>query len=179
MSPSLFEGNVELSVAYNQCTNSFGPHWTRLSLQNLFSCVGFYISFERNTNLTPGQPPKSHYPEHPTPESKKSKPNHKASIIPPANYGPIKGAQAAGLQSGTGNKETLTELGLVPQSVLLIKFTGAGDEDLNSSGYPAPLKEELREKKVPLPPPQVKESGNGESTAAPKTEVKTEKKIPK
>jgi len=57
------------------------------------------------------------------------KPNlNRTTIIPPANYGPIRGSLTAGLQSGTGGKESLNELGLVPQSVLLVIWE---DEAMN------------------------------------------------
>lgn len=39
-----------------------------------------------------------------------------------ANYGLVKGSAAPGLTGGTGGKETLNEIGLVPQSVLLIRW---------------------------------------------------------
>jgi tether containing UBX domain for GLUT4 len=94
---------------------------------------------------------------------------------------------------GKGGKESLNDLGLVPQSVLMVKWD---DESMNGmstqnryrmelmvvTGYPAPLLDELMEKVVPLPAPEVKEgevakqpaaggSGSGGSTG--------EKKIPK
>ncbi|ORX38616.1 hypothetical protein BD324DRAFT_369724 [Kockovaella imperatae] len=125
------------------------------------------------------QPPRFHYPEHPIP-AKKENP-HKAHIIAPASYGNIKGGPTQGLQGGTGGKESLSHLGLVPQSVLLIKWT---EDKMNASGYKAPLRSDLLEKIVPLPPAQPKEemstkpspasasaTGAGNSTG--------EKKIPK
>ena len=67
----------------------------------------------------------------PVPASTGKKSNlQKTSIIPPANYGAVRGSVAPGLQGGTGGKETLSELGLVPQSVLLIKWE---DETMNGS----------------------------------------------
>lgn len=69
------------------------------------------------------------YPEHPLPPTLTKKPNpHKTSIIPPANYGFVRGGSAAGLQGGTGGVETLNDLGLVPQSVLLVRWE---DEAMN------------------------------------------------
>lgn len=129
------------------------------------------------------QPPRTTYPEHPVPQPPAKKhinPAMKAHIITPANYGPLRGAAAAGLQGGSGGKESLSELGLVPQSVLLVKWddadmncewgsgpsftpTPAKPRSLNlseltsASDYPAPLRDELRAKAAPLPPPAVKE----------------------
>lgn len=78
----------------------------------------------------------------------------------------------------------MAELGLVPQSVLLIKWTDPADEGMNASGFPAPLKEELRANRVPLPPAQPKETAGTSSSGAEATSTagelgKTEKKIPK
>lgn len=92
------------------------------------------------TNTTPGQPPKYSYPEHPLPTpitNTKKRPlstNSKSNpIVVPANYGPVRGAPMAGLQGGTGGKETLAELGLVPQSVLMIRWN---DDDMNGKSFP-------------------------------------------
>ena len=89
---------------------------------------------------------------------------------------------ASATQGGTGGKETLFQLGLVPQSVLLVKWDSA-DEAMNASGFPAPLKEELRTKSVPLPPAQVKEppaaGGSGAGGAGGAGGAAKEKKIPK
>ena len=73
-----------------------------------------------------GQPPRFTYPEHPIPQPKKN-PNTK-QIIPPANYGYVRGGPTAGLMGGTGGKESLNDLGLVPQSVLMVKWE---DESMN------------------------------------------------
>ena len=91
----------------------------------------------------------------------------------------MKGSSNVAFQGGTGRDETLAELGLVPQSLLLLKWE---DEDMNRSETVAPLKEDLRAKSVPMPPPQTKEekvaaSGSGTGTGG--GEVKKEKKIPK
>lgn len=80
-----------------------------------------------------GQPPRSQYPEHPLPQPKKTPAQlaqlkNRTKIVPPANYGNPRGGLAPGLQGGTGGKETLSDLGLVPQSVLMIKF---GEEEMN------------------------------------------------
>lgn len=125
------------------------------------------------------QPPRTRYPEHPppVPAGTGKKPNpHKTSIIPPANYGAVRGAVAPGLQGGTGGKETLNELGLVPQSVLLIKWD---DEAMNVSGYPAPLLDSLLEKIVPLPPAVPKEQQPSTAKPAQTAKPDGEKKIPK
>lgn len=130
-----------------------------------------------------GQPPKAQYPEHPAVQPKKLKqPIYKTPIIPPANYGHVKGGLAQGLQSGTGGNETLGESGLVPQSVLMLRWEG--EEEMNGSEYPAPLKEELKEKKVPLPPPVPHAaigsgSGSGSGSGGGVPGQKQEKKIPK
>ncbi|KAL7423439.1 hypothetical protein Q5752_001019 [Cryptotrichosporon argae] len=130
------------------------------------------------------QPPRTLYPERPPPAaaaaSKKRKPAAAggALIIPPANYGPVRGVPARGLQGGTGGAESLHELGLVPQSVLLVRWDDGG---MNASTYPAPLKDDLKAKSVPLPPARLSEAsipassgeskGMGTGTA--------EKKMPK
>ncbi|WVQ81979.1 hypothetical protein IAT38_004106 [Cryptococcus sp. DSM 104549] len=125
------------------------------------------------------QPPRFRYPEHPDPAVKKPKPNpHKTNIIPPANYGHVRGGVAPGLSGGTGGNESLGDLGLVPQSLLVVKFD---DEAMNASGYPAPLRDELKQKSEPLPPTVIQENQSqaagpsGSGGASPKTE----KKIPK
>jgi tether containing UBX domain for GLUT4 len=73
-----------------------------------------------------GQPPRTQYPEHPIPQPKKTQAQlnqFKASrIVPPANYGNPRGGIPSGMQGGTGGKESLSDLGLVPQSVLMIRF---------------------------------------------------------
>nr|XP_019044572.1 hypothetical protein I302_06485 [Kwoniella bestiolae CBS 10118]OCF23502.1 hypothetical protein I302_06485 [Kwoniella bestiolae CBS 10118] len=137
------------------------------------------------------QPPKTRYPEHPIlstqPKNSRSKPSYaRSSIVTPANYGPIKGGTPQGLQGGTGGKETLYELGLVPQSVLLIRWEA--DEEMNASTYPAPIQEHLKAQSQPLPPsvpkaeePTGKQKGNaipgpGQAGAGAGT---GEKKIPK
>lgn len=75
------------------------------------------------------QPPRTLYPEKPPPpDPKKAKPVNpamKAHIVAPANYGHVRGDVVAGLQGGTGGKESLSELGLVPQSVLHVKWDDA------------------------------------------------------
>ncbi|KAK6910631.1 hypothetical protein I203_104663 [Kwoniella mangroviensis CBS 8507] len=138
------------------------------------------------------QPPRTKYPEYPIPipssstQSKsKSKPTYaKSSIITPANYGPVKGGTLQGLQGGTGGKETLYELGLVPQSVLLVRWED--DEAMNASSYPAPIQGHLKAKSQPLPPSVPRSDSNstnqqkgtipgpGQASAGP-----GEKKIPK
>lgn len=74
------------------------------------------------------QPPRITYPEHPVPQPPAKKhinPAMKAHIVTPSNYGPARGPNAAGQQGGTGGRETLSELGLVPQSVLLVRWDDA------------------------------------------------------
>ncbi|OCF37845.1 hypothetical protein I316_00069 [Kwoniella heveanensis BCC8398] len=100
------------------------------------------------------QPPRTRYPEHPTPPPAGSKPTKstpsyaKTSIIPPANYGFVRGGVVQGLQGGTGGKESLFDLGLVPQSVLMVKFD---EDDMNASAYPAPIRDDLKAHSEPLP----------------------------
>ncbi|KAK4683788.1 hypothetical protein P7C73_g6440, partial [Tremellales sp. Uapishka_1] len=120
------------------------------------------------------QPPRSQYPEHPVPVKKPVNP-HKASIIPPANYGPVRGGSASQLQGGKGGKESLNELGLVPQSILLVRWE---DDEMNASGYPAPLLPELMATIVPLPSAVVKPP-IPQGKAAGKKPADGEKKIPK
>lgn len=87
------------------------------------------------TPLTTDQPPRLHFPEHPVSQPKKKGTPYKANApIAPANYGPVRGA--ATTTGGTGGSETLLELGLVPQSVLLVRFE---DDEMNGeccSFYP-------------------------------------------
>ncbi|WWD02426.1 hypothetical protein V865_000465 [Kwoniella europaea PYCC6329] len=139
------------------------------------------------------QPPRTKYPEHPIPtpssstQSKtKPKPTYaKSSIITPANYGPVKGGTLQGLQGGTGGTETLYELGLVPQSVLLVKWED--DEAMNASSYPAPIQDHLKAKSQPLPPSVPKSESNPSNQQKGNTipgpgQVSTgagEKKVPK
>lgn len=73
------------------------------------------------------QPPRNRYPEHPVPVSKKPNP-YKTNIIAPANYGAVRGGVVQGLQGGTGGQESLAELGLVPQSLLMVKWD---EEEMN------------------------------------------------
>ncbi|KAK8854876.1 hypothetical protein IAR55_003615 [Kwoniella newhampshirensis] len=130
------------------------------------------------------QPPRNQYPEKPPPpiQPKKPHPNpaHKTSIIPPANYGLVRGSAVQGLQGGTGGSESLYELGLVPQSVLMIKWD---EDDLNASGYPAPIRDELKQKSEPLPPtvPKEREATSSKNAGGPSTggAKSGEKKIPK
>ncbi|CAD6580027.1 MAG: hypothetical protein TREMPRED_002631 [Tremellales sp. Tagirdzhanova-0007] len=94
------------------------------------------------------QPPRTQYPEQPLATAARKTNGQRSTIIPPANYGPVRGGLAAGLQGGTGGKESLSELGLVPQSVLLVRWE---DEAMNVSGCKAPLLAELMERSEPLP----------------------------
>ncbi|GFZ49410.1 hypothetical protein JCM24511_07530 [Saitozyma sp. JCM 24511] len=128
------------------------------------------------------QPPRFSYPEKPAPGPKKPANPYKTHIVAPANYGPVRGGPTQGLMGGTGGKETLNELGLVPQSVLLVKWE---EEEMNATGYPAPLLPELIQRSEPLPAPAPKAeqqsasgstpSGSGAATPA----AAGEKKIPK
>lgn len=52
----------------------------------------------------------------------------RTKITAPAGYGPIRGGPTQGLMGGTGGRETLNQLGLVPQSVLLVRWE---DEAMN------------------------------------------------
>ncbi|TYJ56064.1 hypothetical protein B9479_003174 [Cryptococcus floricola] len=130
------------------------------------------------------QPPRTLFPEHPPPEQKPTKkpinPLMKNSIVTPAGYGSVRGGPVQGLQGGKGGKETLAELGLVPQSLLVVRWD---DGDMNASSYPAPLKDELKQKSEPLPPAAPKQPDAPAPTASSggtKTETPTgEKKIPK
>ncbi|KAI9637313.1 uncharacterized protein MKK02DRAFT_43236 [Dioszegia hungarica] len=142
------------------------------------------------------QPPRFTYPEHPPPPlpGQKPKPNHtstnphkrplptSSAVVTSANYGPVRGAPMPGLMGGTGGKETLGELGLVPQSVVMIRWA---DDDMNVTGYPAPLLPELRQKAEPLPTPgaHLAEQKKPEAAAGTKPGEKgdqpKEKKIPK
>ncbi|KLT38604.1 hypothetical protein CC85DRAFT_289353 [Cutaneotrichosporon oleaginosum] len=102
------------------------------------------------------QPPRTTFPEHPVPQPPAPKhinPAMRARVVQP-QIGPQRGPNAAGIRGGSGGKESLSELGLVPQSVLLVRWE---DAMMNSSDYPAPLKDELRAQAAPLPPPAVKE----------------------
>ncbi|KIR28978.1 hypothetical protein I307_02379 [Cryptococcus deuterogattii 99/473] len=122
------------------------------------------------------QPPRNRYPEHPIPVSKKPNP-YKTNIITPANYGAVRGGVVQGLQGGTGGQESLAELGLVPQSLLMIKWD---EEEMNSSSFSAPLKDELRKKSEPLPLPAVKETSEiGTPVTATAPDEARKKKIPK
>ncbi|WVF72702.1 hypothetical protein IAT40_007520 [Kwoniella sp. CBS 6097] len=116
------------------------------------------------------QPPRTKYPEHLTQPAAGSKPTTKstpsyakASIIPPANYGFVRGSVVQGLQGGTGGKESLFDLGLVPQSVLMIKFDG---DEMNTSSYPAPIRDELKAHSEPLPAAIPKEASKSSAAAA-------------
>lgn len=77
---------------------------------------------------TAGQPPRFTYPERPPPQAagagvkKPIAAQSKTRIVAPAGYGPIRGGPTQGLMGGTGGRETLNELGLVPQSVLLVRW---------------------------------------------------------
>ena len=84
-----------------------------------------------DADLTTGQPPRFAYPEHPIPQPAKKNTSGR-SIIPPANYGHVRGGPTAGLMGGTGGRETLGDLGLVPQSVLMVKWQ---DEDMNGQSH--------------------------------------------
>ncbi|GMK59157.1 hypothetical protein CspeluHIS016_0701720 [Cutaneotrichosporon spelunceum] len=133
------------------------------------------------------QPPRTTFPERPVPQPPAPKHVNPAmrSRVVQSQHGPQRGPNAAGIQGGSGGKESLSELGLVPQSVLLVRWEDAAMncecahassassattstsstsqlESLakltSASEYPAPLKDELRAKAAPLPPPAVKEA---------------------
>jgi len=67
------------------------------------------------------------FPEKPAPVDPKSKakkhpnPAMKPHIVAPAGYA-ARGGVAASMVGGTGGNESLAQLGLVPQSMLLIKW---------------------------------------------------------
>lgn len=85
----------------------------------------------------------------------------------------MKGASTRG---GTGGKESLSDLGLVPQSVLLVKWEDVAWNCESShrgwlivaSGIAAPIRDELRAQAAPLPPSLPKEGGDapGQGQAA-------------
>lgn len=82
----------------------------------------------REKSFTLYQPPRTMFPEKPVPapvQKKHPNPAMKARVITPANYGPQRGLST---QGGTGGNESLSQLGLVPQSVLLVKWD---DGDMN------------------------------------------------
>lgn len=122
-------------AGYSQSTLSY----VQLSTLRRQTNPSFYVSTSLPVSLTPtsitlanvdvklhlDQPPRSTFPERPIPSTKKPNP-HKTSIIPPAGYGPVKGSST--LPGGTGGKESLNTLGLVPQSVLLVRWE---DESMN------------------------------------------------
>lgn len=78
--------------------------------------------------IVEGQPPRFAYPEHPIPKPPTKKNQYGKPIVTAANYGHIRGGPTAGLMGGTGGRETLGDLGLVPQSVLMLKWE---DETMN------------------------------------------------
>lgn len=168
----LYLQNLSCSVSPLRPTLSPLTHWSGQE----------FIRFHTTHTLILGQPPRSQYPEHPVPLAKKAKPINPLNttkIVTPANYGPVKGSSNVAFQGGTGRNETLSELGLVPQSLLLLKWE---EEEMNGSGVAAPLREDLRAKSVPMPPPQTKEekaAEGGNGGAAGGGEAKKEKKIPK
>nr|XP_019011374.1 uncharacterized protein I206_03474 [Kwoniella pini CBS 10737]OCF50155.1 hypothetical protein I206_03474 [Kwoniella pini CBS 10737] len=133
------------------------------------------------------QPPRNKYPEHPiitsTSSSKTKSTYNKTSIIPPANYGFVRGSTVQGLQGGTGGSETLYELGLVPQSVLLVRWED--DDEMNASTYPAPIQDQLKAQSQPLPPSIPKQNPSPTNTSTGQVKSGTglpatgEKKIPK
>ncbi|KAI5448778.1 hypothetical protein NCC49_006602, partial [Naganishia albida] len=125
----------------------------------------------RDKTFTLYQPPNIRFPEHPAklpPPAKKARPLNQFNAKPPP---PI--------------KETLIELQLVPQSLLLVRFD---EDELNRSDRKAPLLPHLLASATPLPVapdfdsasaarPTVDEApGTG---GEPKAEPSKEKKIPK
>lgn len=79
----------------------------------------------RERGFTLYQPPRTMFPEKPVPAPPAKKhinPAMKARVIAPASYGPQRGLST---QGGTGGSESLSQLGLVPQSVLLVRWDGA------------------------------------------------------
>lgn len=119
------------------------------------------------------QPPRTLYPEKPVPvpaAPKHINPAMKAHVVQPAGYN----SRGTAMQGGTGGNESLSQLGLVPQSVLLLKWEDASLNGTSArwtlrkpanravSDAPAPLTDELRAKAAPLP------------AAAPKQETTTD-----
>ncbi|KAJ9123939.1 hypothetical protein QFC22_000730 [Naganishia vaughanmartiniae] len=127
----------------------------------------------RSKTFTLYQPPNIRFPEHPTvaPATKKSRPLNQFNAKPPA---PV--------------KETLLDLQLVPQSLLMVRFD---EDELNRSDRKAPLLPHLLQAATPLPaapdfdnpqtpiPPAKKSEAGGEGEGAGKPEPSKEKKIPK
>lgn len=105
----------------------------------------------------------------------------------------MKGSATPGLQGGQGGSESLNELGLVPQSVLLVRWEdeamngelqrrGKGLADrirLVASGQQAPLLSHLLDKIVPLPIPGPKEATKSPDVKTEAPKPSAEKKIPK
>lgn len=83
----------------------------------------------RERGFTLYQPPRTMFPEKPVPAPAAAKkhpnPAMKARVIAPASYGPQRGLST---QGGTGGGESLAQLGLVPQSMLLVRWD---DADMN------------------------------------------------
>lgn len=85
----------------------------------------------REQPFTLYQPPRTTFPERPPPPSaapaKRKNPNDnplmKTHIVAPAGYS--RAAPNAGMEGGKGGNESLNQLGLVPQSMLLIKWDDA------------------------------------------------------
>lgn len=96
------------------------------SIQPVYAFVRASLSPEAAEKpFTFYQPPRTTFPERPVPQPPAKKhinPAMKARVIAPANSGPMRGPNAAGLAGGTGGNESLSELGLVPQSVLLVRW---------------------------------------------------------
>lgn len=126
------------SVLQNLCPLCVSPHHVDpppTSRPLLVEAIQTYTVW-RLTPLThsAGQPPRFSYPEKPAPGPKKPANPYKTHIVAPANYGPVRGGPTQGLMGGTGGKETLNELGLVPQSVLLVKWE---EEEMNGESQGA------------------------------------------
>jgi tether containing UBX domain for GLUT4 len=127
------------------------------------------------------QPPRTLFPENPAPVDPKAKssaahpnPAMRSRVVTPAGYN-----RTAGLQGGTGGAETLTQLGLVPQSMLLIRWEDAamnGENnkssedraDMTASAAVAPITPELAATVALLPTPQVKDSAEDKKSIAKK-----------
>uniref|UniRef100_V5EDQ5 UBX domain-containing protein n=1 Tax=Kalmanozyma brasiliensis (strain GHG001) TaxID=1365824 RepID=V5EDQ5_KALBG len=76
--------------------------------------------------------------------------------------------------------KTLRELGLIPSAVVNVKWE---EVRMNSNGFPAPLKQELRGKAEPVPPPpsfdQPPPTANAAAQSSSSTTAKDAKPMPK
>ncbi|BEJ12649.1 hypothetical protein CspHIS471_0211090 [Cutaneotrichosporon sp. HIS471] len=150
--------NATIRIKFSDGTQIQSVFPSSSAIQPVYAFVRESLSPDVATKpFTFYQPPRTTFPERPVPQPPAPKHINPAmrSRVVQSHNGPQRGPNAAGIQGGSGGKESLSELGLVPQSVLLVRWEDAA---MNSSDYPAPLKDELRAKAAPLPPPVVKEA---------------------